>query len=326
MKKIELFIGVDISKLTIDVHALSVNKQRSEHETFLNTKSGFKKLMKWIGSCNVFVCMEHTGIYAVPLCCYLNEQQVDYTLVSALVIRKSLGLRRGKSDKADAHAIARFALRFHDELTIYKLPEQKLVELKLLVNNRERLIKARNLLKIPAREQAMFLVNIKVPKNNHAVRALTKEITAVDKLILEIIQQDQQLKNLYDLLLSIPGVGPQIAVNMIITTRCFSSFDNARKYACYCGVAPFEYSSGTSVKGRSKVSPFANKRMKSLINMGALTAKQNDPELRLYYERKTGEGKNGMLVMNAIRNKLLQRIFAVINRGTPYIKLSKHAA
>ena len=326
MKNIELFVGVDISKKTIDAHLLSVDKQRSAHEAFDNTSSGFKKLMKWVGPGKVFFCMEHTGVYAIPLCCFLNDHGIDYTLVPALVIRRSLGLQRGKSDKADAHTIARFALRFYDELTIYQLPEQKLMELKLLVTNRDRLIKARKLLKVPAKEQALFMNNVRNTKNSKVIHALNKEIADMEKQILELIQSDGQLHGLYKLLLTIPGVGPQIAVNMLIITRCFTGFKDARKFACYCGVAPFEYSSGTSVRGRSKVSPFANKRMKSILNMGALNAKRHDPELRLYYERKIAEGKNGMLVINAIRNKLIQRIFAVVKRGTPFIPLAKHAA
>lgn len=326
MKNYQLFVGVDVSKLTLDAHILSVDKQRSEHGKFNNNKAGLKQLFKFIGKQTCFVCVEHTGVYAAPLCSYLDENDVDYTLVPALAIKKSLGIQRGKNDKADALAIARFALRFQDELETSRLPEEKLMKLQLLVSNRDRLIKAKNLLKVPAKEQAAFLNKEHVPQNNTAINAIKQEIKEADLAIQELIQTDEAFKRAYELSLTVPGVGPQIAVNMLITTRCFTCFDDARSYACYCGVAPFEYSSGTSIRGKSRVHPFANKKMKSLLTMGAVNAKRTDPELRLYFERKSAEGKNGMLVINAIRNKLIQRVFAVIKRGTPFIPLAKYAA
>lgn len=98
------------------------------------------------------------------------------------------------------------------------------------------------------------------------------------------------------------------------------------QFACYSGVAPFEYQSGTSIRGRTKVSNFAQKKLKSLLNLGALSAKRHDVELKNYFERKVAEGKNKMLVVNAIRCKILARAFAVINRGTPFVNTQKFAA
>ena len=201
-----------------------------------------------------------------------------------------------------------------------------MLQLKILVGNRDRLIKARKILKVPAKEQAMFLTNANIPQNEPAIQAIQTQIKETEIAIQKLIQANEVFYRAYQLLLSVPGVGPQIAVNMLITTRCFTCFKDARAYACYSGIAPFEYSSGTSIKGRSRVHPLANKKMKSLLNMGAVNAKRTDPELRLYFERKKAEGKNGMLVINAVRNKLVNRMFAVIKRGTPFVPLSKFAA
>jgi hypothetical protein len=96
--------------------------------------------------------------------------------------------------------------------------------------------------------------------------------------------------------------------------------------ACYAGVAPFEYSSGSSIKGRTKVNHLADKKMKSLLYMCAMNAKKWDKELQEYYQRKVEEGKPKMLVLNNISCKLLGRVFAVINRETPHVNMHKFAA
>lgn len=134
--------------------------------------------------------------------------------------------------------------------------------------------------------------------------------------MLEIISENEQLKQQNELIQSIPGIGPQTALYLIWVTKSFHSFENWRQLACYAGVAPFEYSSGSSIRGRTKVSPLADKKLKSLLNMCVMNAKK-------YYERKVEEGKSKMLVLNNIRCKLLGRVFAVINRGTPYVNTAK---
>ncbi len=112
----------------------------------------------------------------------------------------------------------------------------------------------------------------------------------------------------------------------MVTTICFTKFNDSRKYACYCGTAPFKYSSGTSINGRTKVSQMANKKMKALFNLAALSAIQHDPELKLYFDNRMANGANGMSTINIIRNKIIHRVFAVVKRGTPYVVMAKYAA
>jgi transposase len=127
-------------------------------------------------------------------------------------------------------------------------------------------------------------------------------------------------------LTSITGVGKMTSICLIIRTQSFEKFDNWRQAACYCGCAPFEYSSGTSINGRTRVSPLADLKLKSLLTMCALSAIRYDAELKAYYERKIVEGKNKMLIINNIRCKLLARIFAVINRNSPYVNTHRFAS
>ncbi len=144
-------------------------------------------------------------------------------------------------------------------------------------------------------------------------------------MIVEETKKDEDMKENMELLQSINGIGPIIAATMVVTTENFCSFMDARKYACYCGVAPFEHQSGTSIRGKTRVNAMANKRIKSLISNGANSAILCDPELKLYYQRKRAEGKAYGTVLNAVKNKLIQRAFAVIKRRSPYLSIVKYA-
>ena len=158
------------------------------------------------------------------------------------------------------------------------------------------------------------------------IHYITKQIKNIETEILEIIKQDDKLKHNLTLALSIKGIGLQMATTMIIATDNFQKFENWRKFASYCGIAPFPYQSGTSIKGRSKVSQLANKKIKALIHMCAINAIQNNPEMKIYYEKRLELGKNKMSTINIIRNKLIARIFAVIRRQTPYVDTMKFAS
>ena len=128
------------------------------------------------------------------------------------------------------------------------------------------------------------------------------------------------------LIISIKGVGKQTALFMIVYTHGFTKFKNWRKFASYCGIAPFPNLSGTSIRGRTKVSNLANKKIKSLFDLCAKSAIQHNPEMKAYYYGRLDEGKNKMSTINIIRNKLLARIFAVVERQTPYVDTMKYAA
>ncbi|MFN8323358.1 MAG: transposase [Chitinophagales bacterium] len=335
MEKHSVFVGVDVSKSKFDVCVLERETNRILYQTaYENTKNGIRQMQKQLlreiktESSAWLFCMEHTGVYTLPLSCFLSEQKLDYALVSGLEIHRSLGLKRGKSDKADAKDIARYACLHESEIKLYELPEKVLLKLRVLLTHRERLLQSKKMFaNVEEAHEFMdkSLCKEVVKESRYMVKQLDKKIEGVNKQIQALIDSDEQLKNTYRLVCSVPGVGPQITCYLLIYTRCFTSFENGRQLACFAGVAPFEYSSGSSIRGKTKVSHLANKKLKALLNMGALNAKRTDPEIKLYYQRKVAEGKNGMLVMNAIRNKLIARIFATVKRGTPFVPLMQFA-
>lgn len=335
MKFKNYLIGIDISKLTLDVALL--NQSTPKVVNYLkvsNNLKGLKEMVKWITKQNIdpldcLYCCENTGVYTVPFSLFMSDNKMFYWVVSAIEIKRSKGLVRGKSDKADAKDIAIYALTNFHKYKQIDLPEKDIQKLKLLFTERSKTIKALSLFKTTSENQG-FIPNdilIVVQKTNRKVIAeLEKCLQAIESQLQTIIDENNDLKTKVDLLKSIPGIGNQTALYLLITTKGFTAFDNWRQMACYAGVAPFEYTSGTSIRGKTKVNHLADKTMKSMLQMCVLSAIKYDNQIKLYFEKKKTEGKNPMLVMNNIRCKLLARAFAVINRGTPFVKISNYAA
>jgi len=274
--------------------------------------------------------MEHTGVYTLPLCGFLEQQHIDYALVNAHHMGLSLGLRRGKSDPADAADIARYAYLHRDELKISRLPCDKLLTIKNLLKLRKRLVKYKAGMMVAAKELKDFAPkasSMNVTKHTKIyVRDSQQMIKDIEKEVKRLINEDKELKRLYDLVTSVKGAGFVTASTMLVYTLGFTAFDNARQFATYGGFAPFSRTSGTSLNSPAKVSHLANKMLKGILSAGAESARKHDKQLKAYFDRRIAEGKEDYKVYNAIRNKFVHRIFAVVQRGTPYTELAQHKA
>jgi len=323
------FVGIDIYKLTIDAVLYTSATEPVFHQQFENRPSGFKKLLTWINqrksSASVLFCLEHTGIYALPLCCYFAQHKLKYSLQSALHVKRSMGIQRAKNDKADAHMLARFAYLYRDEIKLSELPSQTLLKIQHLLAYRQRLVKSKVALQVAAQELASFTdkqFNSTILRDSQKhITQLSASIVLVDKQLQTIIAEDQQVHQVYQLATSVTGIGLQTAAYLIVHTKCFSGFDNWRKLACFAGTAPFDHTSGSSVRGRNKLSKIGNMKLKSLLSNGANAAIQSPNEFLIYYNRKIAEGKPKLVALNGVRNKILSRVYAVVQRGTPYVKL-----
>ena len=333
MKNYRTYLGIDVAKLTLD-YCLVTDDQQLEREQILNTQKSINSFLKNLKKAGheldqILFVFENTGIYSSLLSLVLSENELDYSQVPALEIKRSLGITRGKSDKVDAKEIAYYAKRNTDKITLSVLPELNLQQLKIIFSEREKTIAA---IKVFERtmENEMFLSKevfgtVKAI-NRQTVKYLKKQLAMLDDKIKKLIREDEVLYKQQQLLKSIPGIGEITSVYLLMVTKGFTAFTNGRKFACYSGVAPFEHSSGTSIKGKTRVSHLADKKMKSLLHMAALTAIKYDPELKAYYRRKKEEGKHTMLVLNNIKCKMVYRIFAVIARETSFVNLHKFAA
>lgn len=320
------YIGIDVSKLTIDV---SIITHQGEHDymQFENTLKDFIHMEIWLKKKDYFsfkeslFCMEHTGLYTRELVSFLLQRQANVWMESALHLKRSIGMTRGKNDKVDSYRIARYAMTNNDKAVLLKLSSSTLLKLKDLMANRERLSKNYQSLKIATQE--LIRVDKSIGKeleklNDAALKGILKSKMQVEKRMLRLINEDPELKVLFGLITSVKCVGDVLATELIVYTNAFTRMTGTRQLACYCGIAPFEHSSGTSVRGRIGTSNFANMKLKSTLHMAAVSALRYNPDIKQYYERKVAEGKHKMAVINAIRNKLIQRIMAVVKRGTPY--------
>jgi transposase len=323
MKKPHI-IGADLSKRSIDL----LCHQTQSHLKIENTRSGFHQMMKWvkkqkINTSSILVVMEHTGFCSYQFEQLLHAQAIRYTKVPALAIKRSLGMVRGKSDKMDARRIALYGFEKQDKLACCQPADKNLERLQMLHATRARLVKQRSGLFCALKEYKQIGIkstDLIMQSQTSLIKGFDRQIQKLEEAIQAIVESDKALANNFSLLTSIKGVGKIVAISTIIKTQNFIRFANARKFACFCGTAPFEHTSGTSIRGKTKVSHLADKEMKVLLDLAAKCAIQHDKELRAYYLKRIEKGKSKMSTINIVRNKILYRMFAVIKRQTPYVE------
>ena len=323
MSKLKNFVGIDISKTWFDAALVKADAPSQViHQQFSQKPEGFKKMQLWLQQHGVLLngdtllCMEFTGIYNTGLVQYLVEHNALLWIEMPLCIKRAGGFERGGDDKAAAVKIAWYALRYQDRVKLWKPMDTSLERIKHLVAQRDRIVSSITHLSVPVNElkecgctrEALVMEKLQKP----VLAALQKSKLAIEALITKTVALDEELNTKVKRVVSIKGIGPVTAIVLLVYTRGFTAFDNAKQLACYCGVVPFDKSSGTSVRYKPSVSPFANKKLKKLLHLCAMSAIQNDPEMKAYFERKLAEGKNKMSIINAVRNKLVHRVFAVI--------------
>jgi transposase len=318
-------IGIDISKSWIDarVHVARIEQR------FDNTQAGYRSLINWIEKHlsipreSILFAFEHTGLYSLGLSCFLNSLDYHFILIPALELHRSMGIVRGKDDRIDAAKIALYAYRRKDEIMPCQMPPETIYQLRHLLALRERLVKQKAGFQSSLKEHTRFLKKSQESDffqiHERMIHYLVKQIDRIDVRLTQTIQQNKGLHHIYDLIMSIKGVGSQTAYYMIVLTHGFLLFKEWRKFASYAGTAPFPYQSGSSILGKTKVNQMANKKIKSLLHSCAMSAIIYNPEMKAYYERRVEEGKSKMSTINIIRNKILARIFAVVKRKTPYV-------
>ena len=329
MKQYNHFFGVDVSKKTVDItHA---HNQQFIHRQFTNDDDGMEQLMEWLNELNsdledTLFCMEATGLYCFPLTRFLAANSIDIWIEHAAQIKKANALARGKNDKVDSQRIVLYAIKNLERLRLWRPMNATLEKIKHMASLRNRLVETKKKLVTPIKEfedmgnTAMAKLLTKTIKSSLA--AIDKDLKNIEAKIIDIVNEDENLKLLYKLITSVVGIGFVTAINLLVHTNGFTVLKDARKLACYCGVAPFEYSSGSSVRGKTKVHYMSNKKLKCNLHMASLSAVKLDADLKAYYERKVAEGKNKMSVLNAVKNKLLARVVAVVNKQQEYVKKS----
>lgn len=330
MKKFTTFVGIDISKKTFDAAIYSDGKSiLYEHQAFEQNGFGYASFLTWLEDKDVLVadtlfCLEHTGIYINGLVNFLHTADCAVWVEMPLRIKKSMGLQRGGDDKVAAIGIAQYGFRYQDAVKLYSPTDKALEQLQHLIAQRTRLINCITQLEVPMKELVECGDSIAIKEliklQTQAISGLQKSLLKVAASITKHIKENSDIKTKIASVCSIKGIGQQTAINLYVSTKGFTAFENAKQLACYCGVVPFTKSSGTSVRFKTRVSPYANKTLKKLLHLCAMAAIQWNDELKQYYDRKVAEGKNKMSVINAVRNKLVHRIFAVIRDDRMFVE------
>ena len=340
MKQIQKnYLGIDVSKSWFDCSLIVIKGQQKQPlvtERFDNNSNGLKRFKQWLKSYavsfdkNSLLIIENTGVYHRQLWAFCSKYNLRLHIGNAAHIKWSLGITRGKSDKIDSERLCNYCYKQADELQATPVLNPVFMKLKDLMTSRSRLVvqlhSTKNYLKELQCSNDKELLALVSKAHKAAIEGIKKSITAVEQMIDKIIYEDAWILRNYELIKSVPGIGHLTAIYIICCTNNFASKPSGKQLASYAGVVPFEHSSGSSIKGKSRVDKMANKDLKKMLHLCALTAIKYYPEFRNYFDRKKAEGKNGMAVLNAIRNKLILRVVAVVNNNKPYVENLQKAA
>ena len=325
----EFFVGIDVSKNELDF-AVQHGRNLLFHRELVNEPQAIMAFLKELDRLPGFklskavFCMEHTGIYNNHALTCLHRKKAHLCLEAATQIRNSLGNIRGKNDKIDAIRIAGYAYKEREALRLWRPKREIVQQLAHLAATRLRLITVKKQLKTPLKEHDAFsskkIARQSLQLCSHSLKAINDDLKRADQAIEQLIRSDTELNRLFNLVTSVSGIGQVTAVQVIVATNEFKDINNLKKFACYAGVAPFTDDSGKIIK-KARVSHMANKKVKTLLHLSAIVAIRYNPDLKLFYERKvTLDKKNKMSVINAVRNKLILRIFACVNQNRLYEK------
>lgn len=329
-----MFIGIDFAKEKFDaaiIEACGLEEFGTrQFGTFVNDKKGFRQFLNWVKTNSPtsteqewLFCGEDTGSCSLPLSKWLYGKGIDIWIENAYTIKHSSGIQRVKTDRSDASMIAEYAWRHQDKAKIFEPLSDSLTQLREVFLYRHKLVQQRVAMEVRRKDKATAenskAISFINRKSKHLMAEIDKVIKDCDDMIDKIIQADEELRENYEIITSIKGIARQNGACMLIFTNNFKRFDmDARKIACYYGVAPFGKESGTSVHSPARTSHFANKLIKSLLSQAAQIAKIFNPEIKEYYERLIERGKKHSVALNNVKNKLLRIIVALVKKKIKY--------
>lgn len=338
-KEVKFFLGMDVSKLWVDIAVMKVVDHCKEPlvtEHFDNDQKGMKAMDQWLKKMgvgfneNTLLVIENTGVYHRIVWEYCSNNKLPVNIGNAAHIKWSLGLVRGKNDKIDSERLCVYAFKNAEELKAAPTLNPVILKLKDLMTSRSMLLESFTKTKVYLNElkksNSEEIHAVMMKAHQPAIEGLKQSLKCVQQEIKKIITDHLDIAKNYKLLISVPGIGYLTAVYIICCTNNFISKITGKQLSSYAGVAPFKEKSGTSIKGRNKVHKMANKELKKLFTMGALSAIKNYPEFREYYDRKKIEGKHPQSILNAVKSKIALRAAAVINNNAVYVDNHKKVA
>lgn len=312
MNKYSETFGIDISKDVFDCYG-----SIQGHLQFNNNESGFKKFQKLLLKDSLLV-MEATGYYHYRFAQFLYHQGFDVSVVNPLSIKRfiQMKLAKIKTDKSDAKAICDYGLT--QEVSLYNALTEVQSECLQLFRWMDSLLKKRTATKNKIHGEKVLGIPSKWVYHslNRTLKHLDKELQGIEQKLLSLVKQDQQRQ--LTLLRSIPGIGLKTALFLIVVTDGFKKFESASQLCSYVGITPTIRESGSSVRGRARISKVGNRKLRNLLFLCSFSAYKHNKGCKELFERITNKGKSKKLALIAVSNKLLKQAFAIAKSGLPY--------
>jgi transposase len=313
-----LALGLDIAKLKFNA-CLIRHGGKFRHRVFANDEAGFAQLSEWLAkndAGHVHACLEATGAYADPLATYLYDAGHKVSVVNPAAIKAyaQSHLSRTKTDRVDAALIAGFcAERRPPE---WRPPAPQVRELQALVRRLEALVEMR-----VAEENRLAaggtVAAVRASVEEHLAH-LAEQIKRTEALIRDHIGRHPGLKRQSELLDSIPGIGEATAAALLAEVPDIEQYRSARQVAAFAGLVPRERQSGSSVRGRVRLSKIGNARLRKALYFPAVTALRCSPFFQQWAEGLRQRGKSKMAVIGAAMRKLVHLAYGVLKTGRPF--------
>lgn len=310
----DCFVGIDISKDFFDVSVEVTGKEK--HHQFSQTEKGFQGWLQKIGVENALFCMEATGAYWYDLADFLSLAGESVSVVNPTCIRRfaQSELKRTKTDKVDAGVISRFARTMNPKQWHPPAPEVR--QLQMLVR------RLYDLTKIRRQERTRLSTEKSKPcvmdSVNRILKCLDLEIGRIRRQIERLYKKHPDLQQKRKLIMFIPAVGEETANVILTEVPSLELFENAKQLVAFAGLAPKEIRSGSSIRGRTRLSKTGNARLRSALFLPAIVAKDHNPVIARFYRNLIANGKVPMKAVGASMRKLLHIIFGVLKSGTPF--------
>ncbi|MBO3272346.1 IS110 family transposase [Hymenobacter defluvii] len=308
-------VGIDVSKATLAV-CYQVAAQ-VKHLEVSNSKTGFQQLVKTCGAHCRFI-MEATGTYNLAVAYYLHEQGGQVAVLNPLVIRRfiQMHLSKGKSDRKDAQWLLRYGQQ--QVVKVWHPEEAALVECRQLEQVNEQLLKQKTMVcnALEALQQQPIVSKLAAKLLQQTLKALTQQVETVEAKLLALLHL--RFATEMKLLCSIPGIGPKTAGMLLLFAGGFAHLDNYRQLIAMAGLSPREHSSGTSIRGKVRITKMGGGLIRGKLFMCSFAAKKTNVACQALFDRLVAKGKNKKLALIAVCNKLLKQAFAIVKSGVPY--------
>jgi transposase len=327
MKKVKFSVGIDVSCDFFTITILTQDFQLISQGEFLNKAEGFDGFVLWlrknkVSKVNSHLVMEATGVYTEQLCLYLHNNGYRFSVACPSKVKSAFGTRVNIDDWIASKCIAEYAIRFSDQLVIWQPPNEILDQVKMLLSFREQLVKNNTAYKNRTHAIKKKLIKNKsiIETTRQLIEKTNNSIKEVLKEIITLLKSDASLGSLYFRIKSVPGVGALLAAELMVLTVGFTKTTDHKEIASYLGISPAKKQSGKDVHRKAKSTGRGPRRLRKLVFLGSGSLSQHNHYFKEYFKRKELAGKEPMLILNNIANKMIKTICGVVKSGKPFIK------